>query len=234
MSRRLLLILLPLLALLAPGFAAEPARKFTPETYAALGSGFAQTTRLPDLGWSEVEVDAFIDGLRAAIRGRPYAADRRVDELQSAINQRLQELAAAEEQAKLARLSQPGGLEAYMKEVAQKLKLEIADSGLAYSVMSPGGTNRPAPEDSVVVSWQVTGADLHTEYPALAVNHARIKVSELIPGLAEGLQMMTKDGQAIFVVPPALSFASGPWPPGPPRGQPLVFTVKLHEFSAGP
>lgn len=230
----LLALLWPLAAGAQPAApTAAPAKKFALETYAALGSGFAQTARLPDLGWSDAQINAFIDGLRAAIRGQPLAMDQRVQGLQDTVNQRLQELTAAEQKVQLAKLAEPGGMDAYMKEMTKRLHIEIADSGLGYAIVSPGGAIHPGPEDTVVVSWQVTAADLQTELPQLALNEARLKVSQLLPGLSEGVQMMTKGGSALLVLPPQLSFGDSPWPPGTTRGQPLIFTVKLSEIVAG-
>jgi FKBP-type peptidyl-prolyl cis-trans isomerase len=234
----LLALLLPVPVVAQPAAPAAlpaapaPAKKFGLETYAALGSDFARNSQLPELGWSESEFNAFIDGVRAAVRGQPYASDRRVQDLQEAVNQRLQQLAAAEQNAKLARLAEPGGIEAYMKEAAKKLHLEIADSGLGYVFVSPGGSIHPGPDDTIVVTWQVTAADMKTEFPQLAVNNARLKVSDLLPGLAEGVQMMTKGGSGLLVLPPDLSFGKGPWPPDTARGQPLIFTIKLTDIIA--
>jgi hypothetical protein len=41
--------------------------------------------------------------------------------------------------------------------------------------------------------------------------------------------MMTRDSRAVFVLPPALSFGDGDWPPGVERGSPIVYQVTLHD-----
>jgi FKBP-type peptidyl-prolyl cis-trans isomerase len=47
----------------------------------------------------------------------------------------------------------------------------------------------------------------------------------------EGLQMMSVESQARFILPPALSFGTHEWPEGVDQGTPLLFFVTLHEVS---
>jgi hypothetical protein len=97
----------------------------------------------------------------------------------------------------------------------------------------PNGTARPGPDDTVVVTYEVVAADMQTELPRLGAKARRVRVSELPPGLAEGVQMLAADGTAMLVVPPDLAFADDAWPADVPRA-PLIFTVKLHEIIAAP
>src|SRR6478735_8095212 len=65
--------LFPVVLLLPALARAEPAPKaYTLETFASLGSNFARDTGLNQLGWSEQQFNAFIDGMRATYRGRGY------------------------------------------------------------------------------------------------------------------------------------------------------------------
>ena len=111
--------------------------------------------------------------------------------------------------------------------------MERSDSGLCYGIKAGYGA-RPAPEDTVVISYKVTLADTTTDVPSLAANRLKARVADLLPGLAEALQMMTVDSAAMLVLPPDLSFGAGEWPAGTERGTPLLFTVKLHEVIAAP
>lgn len=231
--------LLPLAALLLPlpalhaQDAAAPAAAYPPSAYAAVGSDFAKVTRLGQLGWNETEFNAFLDGLRATFRGQPYKMDARAQQLQGEIARRLHDLS---EQAQNARLdfSQPGRMAAFLKEIAKQYGLQTSDTGLLFAIM-PGGTGfRPGPDDTVIFSCQVVCADERTELPQLAQKNMRCKVSDLLPGLAEGLQLLTPNGRGLFVMPPDLSYGSGEWPAGVPQGQPLVYTVTLHEIVKTP
>jgi hypothetical protein len=68
----------------------------------------------------------------------------------------------------------------------------------------------------------------------LTFKQRRVRVEELIPGLVEIVQMMSPDGSALVLVPPDLSFGTGPWPDGLPRGTPVVCILQLHEIIAAP
>lgn len=217
-----------------PPPAGSPPAAFSPETYAAVGSAFAQNTRLAELGWTEAQFNAFLDGVRATFQGRPRALDAQARLLHDAIGLRVQALVAQEARARQDHFADPARLAAYMKDVAKTFKLQIADSGLAFGLVSRGGGARPGPDDSVVVSYNAVAADAKTELPALSVKQHRIKVAELLPGLAEGIQMMTMGSSAILVLPPDLSYGGAEWPPDVARGTPLIFTVALHEISAAP
>jgi FKBP-type peptidyl-prolyl cis-trans isomerase len=76
-------------------------------------------------------------------------------------------------------------------------------------------------------------ADGTTKLPQLSFARAQLKMTDLLPGFMEGLQMMTVDSTAIFVLPPSLSFGEGEWPAGVERGAPLIFQVTLHEIISG-
>lgn len=223
----LLLASAPLLRAAEPAAASEPA--FPLETYAAVGSQFAENSGLAVLGWTDQQFEAFVDGLRATVRGRPYAFDARARQLHDAIGRRLQQHM---QEMEAARFTRPGEVEKYMKEAAKGLKLELTDSGLAYGLLTREGGTRPGPDDTVVLSYSVVAADAQTELPQLTASHRRVKVSELLPGLAEGVQMMALSAQALFVLPPDLSYGKGEWPAGVTPA-PLIFTVKLEAISPG-
>jgi FKBP-type peptidyl-prolyl cis-trans isomerase len=130
--------------------------------------------------------------------------------------------------------AKPGRLTEYIKNICKRLNLQEADSGLCYAIR-PGSTGaRPGPDDTVVVSCAAFAADGSTPIPQLTAEKARTKVSEMLPGFVEGIQMMSVGGQAIFVLPPALSFGAGTWPAGVDHGTPLLFRITLNEvISAG-
>lgn len=217
-------------AVSVPVFGAEPSSKpantYSNETYASLGSSFAQNSRLTDLGWTETQFEAFIQGLRATFEGHPLALTPEAEQLQAAVGKRVEELVAQEHRAYF---SDPARLEAYMKQRVKELRLQRSDSGLAFGLMVRPGGSRPGPEDTVVLSLEAAAADGQTELPALKIDHRRMRVSDLLPGLAEGVQMMAADSSAMFIVPPALSYGDGAWPDGVERGAPIMFTVQLHE-----
>lgn len=216
----------------APAAPAGGLEAFPLDAYVALGSNFAQNARMADLGMSEAQFSAFLDGFRATFQGRPRPLDAEAIRLNETISRRLQSLAEQESRGRQAQFADPRQVEVYMKEAATKFKLQRSDSGLAYGLIS-AGTARPGPDDRVVVTFNAVAADLQTELPQLSAREQRFKVSDLLPGLAEGVQMIAAEGTALLVVPPDLSYADGEWPAGVARG-PIIFTLKLHEIITDP
>jgi FKBP-type peptidyl-prolyl cis-trans isomerase FkpA len=194
--------------------------------FSAIGSSFAQGNHLPELGWDEAQISAFIDGIRAAFHGKAYPFDDAAKQVSAEMGRRIGEIEARERQQAFA---QPGQLSRYLKDISKRLGLEQTDSGLCYAIQSAGKGNRPGPNDVVIMSCTAVAADGSTKLPQLSTQHVRIKVSDLLPGIAEGIQLMTNTSQAIFVVPPALSYGQGEWPQGVDRGAPIIFQVTLHQ-----
>jgi len=126
----------------------------------------------------------------------------------------------------------PKYLEKYMRETRRALNMQQTDSGLCYMVQGIGGANRPTSTDTVVISYDVTSSDLQRAVPQLSASRLRVRVSDLMPGLAEAVQMMTADAKGVFILPPALSYGTGKWPEGVEKNSPLIFRVTLHEIEA--
>lgn len=197
--------------------------------FAAIGSSFVEASQLDKLGLTEPQITAFIEGVGAAFRGKGYVSDKAAEQLRAAMGQRLQELEMLKQKQMTERLMQPAQRAQYMKEMRKRFKLELTDSGLAFHIQTGQLGVRPRPGDTVVVSCEARSADGTTKLPQLSNDHVRVKLAALLPGFMEGLQMMTIDSTAVFLVPPELSFGSGEWPEGVERGQPLFFMVTLHE-----
>jgi FKBP-type peptidyl-prolyl cis-trans isomerase FkpA len=227
------LVALALIAAVAAGQDAAPhdpnaapaAPTYPLSAFRAIGSSFTEGNHLPELGWSQEQIDAFVDGVRASFQGRGYEFDDAAKQVSAAMAKRIAEIEERQEQQEFA---EPGRLTAYMKDMCKRFNLEQTDSGLCYAIEAPGKGNRPGPDDTVVISCAATAADGTTKLPQLSYENGRVAVSSLLPGIREGIQMMTNSSQAVFVVPPALSFGSGEWPQGVVPGTPIIFQISLH------
>lgn len=231
--------LLPLLLLLAgsvraanPPAAGAP-REFPLRAYTDIGFVFGDNGKFSKLGWTSEQFEAFIAGVRESYEGKAYVFDPASQALNEEISRRLQQIAKEESQAFNRSLQEPAELEAYMKEVCRTMRLARSDSGLAYGVQGLSSTPRPEPGDTVVVTWSVRAADVKSDIELLNVSKATFKVAQLLPGLAEGVQMMTAGSAAMLVLPPDLSYGSSEWPPGVEKGTPLVYLVKLEQVIPG-
>lgn len=215
----------------APKGVSQPATTYPLSAYAAIGSAFAEGNHLPELGWTDEQVNAFVDGIRAAFKGKSYPFDDVAGQASAEMERRVQEiLAHAQQPPAAAPAISPEKLGEYMKELRERLGLQQADSGLAYRVELGRGGPRPRLVDAVVFSCTAVAADGRTKLPQLTVQRARAKMTELFPGFIEGFQMMTVESTGVFVLPPALSFGNGEWPQGIEAGAPIIFEVTLHEI----
>lgn len=200
--------------------------------FAAIGSSFAQSNHLEELGWNADQTAAFLDGVRAAIGGKGYPFDETAQLVSAEMGRRMLEAEAHKKQLAAEMMAQPGGLAQYMKATRKRFSLQQSDSGLAYNIQPGQSGVRPRLGDTVNVTFRVTAADGKTRLPQLCIDHMKVKLDGLLPGLIEGIQMMTVDGKATLVLPPTLSFGNGEWPQGVDRGMPLIFFVALHEVSS--
>jgi hypothetical protein len=206
---------------------------FPPGAYADMGFTLGDNGKFSQLGWTPEQFEAFITGLRESYQGKTHVFDPASQALTESVSRRLQQVALEEMRAFNEYLKDPVRLEAYMKEMCQRMHLERSDSGLAYGVQGLSGSVRPQPDDTVVVTWSVRSPDMKAEVPQLNVTKASLQVAKLLPGLAEGVQMMSAGSAAMLVLPPDLSYGSGEWPPGVERGTPLVYMIKLEQVIPG-
>ena len=216
----------------AGGARAEtPASPSFPLTaFASIGSSYVQGSHLSELGWNEAQIAAFVDGVHAALQGKAYAFDNMAQAMGAEMARRLQEIEMRKKQQVVEAFGQPGQLEKYLKEMRKRYSMQQSDSGLLYHIQPGQPGARPRPGDTVVVSCVALAADGTTKLPQLSNDHVRVKLADILPGFMEGLQMMTVDSQAKFVLPPELSFGAHEWPVGVDRGTPLLFFVTLHEL----
>jgi len=208
---------------------------FPLSAYSAFGSSMAKTGRFAELGWSDAQFNALLAGMRATFQGKGYPFDAPSQQLAAQTSRRIKEIMARARQEADGTLDQKERLARYFKVMRKRLELQISDSGLGYNV-EPADRNgvRPRPGDTIILTCHAAAADGVTKLPQLSAERIRVKMEGMLPGLMEGLQMMTVDSSAIFVLPPSLSFGAGAWPDGVERGSPLVYTITLNDvISAG-
>ena len=201
------------------------------EGFKGVGMMFVKNNRLDRLGWTEAEIAAFVAGVHAALRGEALGYDDATRRVGADMVRRVRELDQAKP-AVTGSFAQPGKLDSYLKEIKKRLRMQESDSGLLYLVKTVGRGARPTPNDTVVITLAGAGAEGDKALPAISGENVRIKVADLLPGLREGVQMLAVGSDAVFVLPPALSFGEGEWPEGVERGQPLTFALTLHEVIA--
>ena len=129
----------------------------------------------------------------------------------------------------------PKGLPAPSDVAAAPADAKKTASGLAVKVLTPGkGKDHPGPDDKVTVhytGWTTDGKMFDSS--VVRGEPTSFKVSGVIKGWTEGLQLMTTGEKARFWIPGKLAYGDAPAQPGMPAGM-LVFDVELIEFAAAP
>jgi len=127
----------------------------------------------------------------------------------------------------------PKGLPAPSDVSAPPADAKKTASGLALKVLTPGkGKEHPGPDDKVTVQytgWTTDGKMFDSS--VTRGEPASFRVSGVIKGWTEGLQLMTTGEKARLWIPGNLAYGDTPAQPGMPAGM-LVFDVELVEFAA--
>ncbi len=192
--------------------------------YAALGSFMAENNRIPDLKWSAVQFAAFQEGFRSSYEGRGLPLDEAATKLRDEISRRVQTMTEAE---------RPDPVKDYFRFLREKEGVKVTPSGLHFRITEEGAGDTPKPGDTVVISY-AAGLPDGKSLPPLSRSRAKVVVRDLLPGLAEGVQLLKVGGKGLIYVPPALSFKEADWPPLLPPGVPLVFFVEMHDIMPAP
>jgi FKBP-type peptidyl-prolyl cis-trans isomerase len=198
----------------------------------AIGSFLAMTGHFAELGWNEAQTSAFLEGMRSALQGKALPFDESARRLLSDIGRQITDIQNLRKLDAPSSLDDAGRLAWYMKKVRNRMGLQQSDSGLAYRVEAGRGGVRPRPGDTIMFTCNATDANGTRKLPQMSGERIHMKMENLLPGLMEGLQMMTIDASAVFVLPPNLSFGNNPWPDGVQRGAPIIVTVTLYDVVA--
>ena len=189
--------------------------------YAALGSFMAENNRIADLKWSEAQFAAFQQGFRASYEGRGLPLDEAATKLRDETSARVQTMVQGE---------QPDPVRDYFRFLREKENVQQTSSGLHYRITDEGTGTSPTASDTVVISYAARLPD-GKAIPALGKTRVKVAVRDLLPGLAEGVQLLKVGGKGLLYLPPALAFRDADWPRELPRGIPLGFYVELHDIN---
>lgn len=204
--------------------AAEPApgESRTVASYALgfqIGGNFA-TERV------DLDLDAFISGLRAATAGQD--ATYTPEQMQQAVAAFQQEVAAAQQ----ARIAAEGAAnlaagEAFLAENAQREGVTVLDSGLQIERLAEGTGDTPDTTDQVSVHYTGTLVD-GTVFDSSRERGqpATFPLNGVIPGFSEGLRQLKEGGRAKLYIPPSIGYGERGGGPIPPNAT-LIFDVEL-------
>ncbi|MAT92333.1 MAG: hypothetical protein CME59_07005 [Halioglobus sp.] len=112
---------------------------------------------------------------------------------------------SAEEQAGVAAANREAGAR-YRQAISAQGNVSQTASGLQYTILAMGGGRHPLPTDRVTivgVGKLVDGRHMDDSY---AAGPTEVSMSSLLPGVAEGLQLIKPGGKIHLTLPPELGF----------------------------
>lgn len=201
----------------------------TNDQIASYGIGYNVGGGLVPLADS-IDVDAFARGLRDALNEADPAVAQ--DTLQSVLHSFQMELQRAQQQAMAAEAEANEAVaDSFLATVAEREGVQTTDSGLMYEVVERGDGPTPDAEDRVTVHYRGTlpgGTQFDSSYDR--DEPSTFSLQGVIPGFAEGIQLMPVGSTYRLYIPPDLGY--GPQGSGPiPPNSALVFELELLEIA---
>lgn len=177
----------------------------------------------------DLDIDAFVAGLKAASKGQASALTD--DEMTHALTQYKKQTEAkqlielkqkADENEKIGK--------AFLAENAKKSGIIVTKSGLQYQVIATGKGKSPKANSTVKVHYEGRLLDGTVFDSSIARNHPAVfQVSQVIQGWTEGLQLMKEGSKYRFFIPANLAYGQIGSGDAIEPNSTLIFDVELIE-----
>lgn len=194
--------------------------------------GMAMGKQLSEIK-DEVDTDTVVKALRTQMSGgKALITEAQAQQIMMAFGQKMQakQIAKMMEEAK-ANLEKG---EKFLAENAKKPGVMTTASGLQYQIITQGKGPKPAANDGVKVDYKgslLDGTEFDSSYKR--GDPAVLPLQGVIPGWAEGLQLMPVGSKYRFWIPAKLAYGEQA-PPVIGPNQVLVFEVELHDIVKPP
>jgi FKBP-type peptidyl-prolyl cis-trans isomerase FklB len=184
---------------------------------ASIGHNMAQ--QVPD-----VDADALAQGIKDGLAGKALLNDQEVMQTLMAFSQTMR----ARQQEKMAKAGQENKEkgEAFLAENAKKEGVKVLPSGLQYKIIKEGNGPKPKATDTVTVKYRGTLID-GTEFDSSHGQTTEFRLSNVIPGWTEGIQLMPVGSEWMLYVPSNLAYGERQAGPQIGPNSTLIFDVDL-------
>lgn len=121
---------------------------------------------------------------------------------------------------------------AFLKENGLRENVQVTESGLQYLIITPGNDMRAGKRDKVLVHYQ--GKNIHGEVfdSSFGGDPFKVKLSRVIDGWTEGLQLIGEGGRIALFIPPELAYGRRGSKPLIGRNETLIFIIDLLEITS--
>jgi FKBP-type peptidyl-prolyl cis-trans isomerase FklB len=193
------------------------------ESY-SLGYQFGQNLKNQGV---ELNPDVYTSGLKDALGGKEPQI--KPDEIRSIVTN-LQQRLMAEQQKKYKELAAKNLSQSktFLEENKKKEGIKTLPSGLQYKVLTEGSGKTPKAEDTVTVNYKGTlidGTEFDSSYKR--GQPATFKVSGVIKGWTEALQLMKEGSKWLLFIPPELAYGERGQGSRIPPNSTLIFEIEL-------
>jgi FKBP-type peptidyl-prolyl cis-trans isomerase len=174
----------------------------------------------------EINLDVYSSGIRDALAGKE--PQMTPEEIRATITE-LQKRVMAARQKELKEKGEKNLAEAktFLEENKKKEGVKVLPSGLQYKVLKDGEGKTPKATDSVTVHYKGTLTDGKEFDSSLKRGKpATFKVTGVIKGWTEALQLMKEGAKWALFIPPDLAYGERGNPTIPPNSA-LIFEVEL-------
>ena len=199
-----------------------------------------QSTELQKVGYSfgylsgrdgkdvldDLDLDAFEQGMRDAYADKESAL---TDEQMQTVMATYQERKQKEMMEKMQKegVENKAAGDKFLAENANKEGVQTTASGLQYKVLKAGTGASPSEQDVVEVNYEgklIDGEVFDSSYER--GEPAYFPVAQVVPGFAEGLQLMKEGGKYELYIPADLGYGET-GTPSIPSNSTLIFTVDM-------
>lgn len=221
----------------APKVAADPAVTKADSSYALgyrTGGNFAQEFGRYGVKLDDLEMEVFIKGFTAAVKGgKPDVAEEKLQAAMAALGEMLQQREKE---------SAAGNLETGKKFLAENGKREgvtTTKSGLQYEVLTKGGESKYVaskegePEKQFMVNYKGTLID-GTEFDASPEGSPVAMTMQVIPGFQEALKTMPVGAKWKLFIPSELAYGEERRSAEIAPNTVLIFELELVEIKDAP
>lgn len=184
--------------------------------------GWLLSSNLESLDLNEEEKRAVIRGFSSGLEGHEGPAN--IQQVQMELQRYLQGRFMSAQQKKN---------QAFFKELESREGVRKSETGLYYEIIEEGGRVKAGPEDSVKVHYVGTLTD-GTEFDSSRRRGepATFPVAGVVPGFAEGVQLVGEGGRVRLYIPPNLGYGENPQPGSPiPPNATLIFDVEMIDIN---
>jgi len=175
----------------------------------------------------DLKSDLVVQGMRDAVQGtKPLLTPEEMNKTLVELKRKV--TAAQQEERKMAAEKSRADGEAFLAENAKKEGVVTLPSGLQYKILKEGTGASPQATDNVTVHYRGTLID-GTEFDSSHKRNqpATFRVSGVIPGWTEALQMMKPGAKWQLFIPAKLAYGERGTGSAIPPNSTLIFEVEL-------